>query len=92
MFWRRKGRKSEELTAGDPDEVDHQKQMALEIILDAWDEGLTRASSEILASTAIFAALTDMVDLHGEEIVAEMVSNLSRRVRAGEFTLQDDEE
>jgi hypothetical protein len=40
-----------------------------------------------LASTAIFAALTDMIDLHGEEAVADMCATLSERVRSGEFTL-----
>lgn len=67
-----------------------QKARALDLILDAWDAALKDGvAPELLASTAIFAALTDMVDLYGPEPVAEMCAGLPARVRAGEFTLTD---
>src|SRR5690606_14064028 len=70
-----------------PDETD-QRRMALQSILDAWDEALAEGvGSDILATTAIFAALSDMVEAYGEEPVAEMAEGLADRVRQGEFTL-----
>jgi hypothetical protein len=69
---------------------EEQKRFALEAILAAWDEALRKGvDAEMLASTAIFAALADMVDIYGEEAVAEMCDGLPARVRAGEFTLKD---
>lgn len=68
-----------------------EKSIALEVLLAAWDEALARGvSPELLASTALFAAFTDMVDIHGEEAVADFAADLPRRIRAGEFTFKDD--
>jgi len=69
-----------------------QKALALDAILEAWDGALARGvEPALLASTAIFAALTDMVDLYGEEAVAELCAGLPERVRRGEFTFQEGE-
>lgn len=77
----------EALDALTPDETD-QRRMALQSILDAWDDALADGvGADILATTAIFAALSDMVEAYGEEAVAEMASGLADRVRQGEFTL-----
>lgn len=68
-----------------------QKKLALDAIVTAWEAALARGvEAELLASTAIFAALTDMVDLHGEEPVAQMCDALAARIRSGEFTLGKD--
>ncbi|MGB5094154.1 MAG: hypothetical protein WBN97_12750 [Parvibaculum sp.] len=65
-----------------------QRRVALQNILDAWDEALAEGvDADILATTAIFAALSDMVEAYGEEAVAEMADGLPDRVRQGEFTL-----
>ena len=65
-----------------------QKRRALELLLAAWDAALAEGvEPELLATTAIFAALTDMVDAHGEAPVADLVAGLPERIRAGEFTL-----
>jgi len=65
-----------------------QKSRALDVILEAWDRALRDGvAPEYLASTAIFAALTDMIDIFGAEPVAEMCAGLPARVRAGEFSL-----
>lgn len=70
-----------------PNETE-QRRMALQNILDAWDEALAEGvCADILATTAIFAALSDMVEAYGEEAVAEMTTGLPDRVRQGEFTL-----
>lgn len=74
-------------TPPSPLSQDEQKARALEAILNAWDQALNAGvEPEMLASTAIFAALTDMVDLYGVEPVAEMCEGLPERLRAGEFT------
>lgn len=72
---------------------DTQKARALELLLDAWDTGLNEGiEPEVLATAAMFAALTDMVDLHGEDAVATMAEELPARIRDGEFTLEDEDE
>jgi len=64
------------------------KARALNLILDAWDKALAEgAEPEIVASVAIYAALTDMVDRFGPEAVADFCATLPDRIRAGEFTL-----
>jgi hypothetical protein len=70
---------------------DEQKARALALILDAWELALGEGvEPELLASAALFAAFTDMIDLHGTEAVAVMAEGLAARVRAGEFTLSDE--
>lgn len=83
-------RNGEEPTALPAEEA---KKIALELLLDAWDEALAEGvEPEMLATTAIFAALTDMVDLYGEEAVAKMAAGLPERIRAGEFSLAPSDE
>ena len=68
--------------------LEDQRTLALEILLDAWDAALEQGvTPDILTNTAIFAALTDMIDFHGEEMTAQMAESLPARIRAGEFTL-----
>ncbi|NWH09291.1 MAG: hypothetical protein HXY22_11730 [Alphaproteobacteria bacterium] len=65
-----------------------EKRIALSLLLDAWAAALARGvSPEAIATTAIFAALSDMIDLHGQEEVARLCDALPARVRKGEFTL-----
>ncbi len=69
---------------------DEQKSLALELILQAWDEALGKGCEpELIATSAIFAALTDMVDIYGEEPVADMADSLADRIRRGEFSMRD---
>jgi hypothetical protein len=82
------------MTSDDPSSPlseDEQKKLALELILDAWDTGLARGvQPEMLASTAIYAALTDMIDIYGVDAVAQLCEGLPERIREGEFTLADE--
>jgi len=67
---------------------DEQRRIALQIFLDAWDDALAEGvNPDVLASTAIFAALSDMVETYGEEAVSEMAEGMKDRVQQGEFTL-----
>lgn len=69
------------------------KALALDLILDAWAAALNAGvAAEELASVAMFAALADMVDAHGEAAVAEFCAGLPARVRAGEFSIARDAE
>jgi len=67
---------------------DAQKRRALQHILEAWDKALSDGvEPELMATSAIFAALSDMIDIYGEEPVADMAETLPGRIRAGEFSL-----
>lgn len=78
------------MSGGNPTDAE-QKTIALDLILHAWDEALQQGvTPEMLASTALFAALADMIDIHGEAAVAQFCADLPTRVRAGEFSLKDD--
>ncbi|CFW98495.1 conserved protein of unknown function [Candidatus Filomicrobium marinum] len=62
---------------------------ALQLILTAWDEGEeSGVAPELMAYAAIFAAMTDLVTLFGEDAVAKMAGSLEQRVKLGEFTLR----
>lgn len=72
---------------------DEQKRLALRMILEVWEDALAQGiSAEMVASSAIFAALTDMIEHYGEHAVAEMVAEWPERIREGEFTLSEDAE
>lgn len=77
------------MSAGaEPLSEEQAKAAALRAIVSAWEAALAQGvGAELLASAAIFAALTDMVDLYGEQPVAGFCEGLADRVRAGEFTL-----
>lgn len=61
---------------------------ALNLILEAWDEGTeTGVAPELMAYAAIFTALTDLVSIYGEDAVVTMTQGLVRRVESGEFSL-----
>jgi hypothetical protein len=74
-----------------PDERDaeEQKTVAMQFLLDAWEDALSSGCApELIATSAINAALSDLVDLFGEEHVADMASGLSDRIRRGEFSMR----
>lgn len=69
-------------------DIEQQKQTALRHILDAWQDAVIDGiDSDMLATAAIFAALSDMIVSYGEEQVAEMIEALPERIRHGEFTI-----
>lgn len=64
------------------------KYAALRYILDAWEEAVYDGiDPDCIATAAIFAALSDMIDSYGEEPVARMTEGLPGRIRHGEFTV-----
>ena len=63
-------------------------QVALEYVAEAWneaeDDGLSPVS---LAHASLFAAITSLVEHHGEEATAELIASLPDRIRHGEYNL-----
>jgi hypothetical protein len=60
---------------------------ALELILSAWQEGTESGiDSELMAYAALYAALSDLVGIFGEEPIAALSEGLAERIRSGEFT------
>jgi hypothetical protein len=69
-------------------ESDDHSFKALGLILAAWDEGTEcGVAPEQMAYAALFAALTDLVSIFGEDAVVELARGLERRLQQGEFTL-----
>ena len=69
-------------------QIREQKQAALRYILDAWEEAVYDGiEPDLLATAAMFAALSDMVVTYGEEAVATMTDGLAERIQHGEFTV-----
>lgn len=61
---------------------------ALNLILAAWDEGEENGvAPELMAYAALFTALSDLVDIYGEDAVATLARGLEQRVRLGEFSM-----
>lgn len=61
---------------------------ALNLIIEAWEEGAeTGIAPEMMAYAALYTALTDLVASFGEREVVRLVEGLKPRVERGEFTL-----
>jgi hypothetical protein len=64
--------------------------VALGLMLAVWEEGAEcGVASELIAYAALYTALTDLVTDFGEEAVADLMTQLSRRVRSGEFSIAE---
>ena len=70
------------------DEDSAERQVALEYLAEAWnaaeDDGV---ESIALAHASLFAALTSLVERHGEQATADLVATLPDRLRSGEYNL-----
>jgi len=61
--------------------------VALGLILAAWEEGADcGVAAELIAYAAIYAAVTDLIADFGEDPVADLLAQLSDRVRTGNFS------
>ena len=71
-----------------PNAEREERQIALEYIAEAWNEAEDDGVSSLaLAHASLFAALTSLVEHHGESATADMVASLTDRVRSGEYNL-----
>ena len=74
--------------ATDERSIAEKKRLALSYLSDAWDEALAAAiDPDILANSALFLALSDLVAAYGEEAVAEFARQLPKRIEALEFSI-----
>ncbi len=68
--------------------ISEQKRVALAYLTQAWGEAeADGVDSDVLAHTALFAALSDLVLTYGEDAVAELAAGFETRIRNREFTL-----
>jgi len=68
--------------------IAEKKRAALDYLTEAWDEALAEGiDPEILAHAALFAALSDLIRIYGEDPVAGLVATLGDRIKRAEFTL-----
>ena len=68
--------------------IAEKKRAALDLVLDAWAVGVDNGiDSEIMAHAALFAAISDLLEIYGEEPVANLAARLPQRIHDGEFTL-----
>lgn len=66
-----------------------ERQLALEYLAEAWNEAEDDGvESSALAHASLFAALTTLVDVYGEEAVAKLIGALPDRIRSGEYNLE----
>jgi len=65
-----------------------ERQVALEYVAEAWNEAEDDGVSSVaLAHASLFAAITSMVEHHGENLTAELIASLPDRIRHGEYNL-----
>ena len=66
-----------------------QKHMALDFLSEAIDEAVANGiQPDIVLNAALFASLSVLVSVYGEEAVSEMAAALSDRILNGEFSLE----
>jgi hypothetical protein len=68
---------------------DHeQKRIALGYLQEAWAEArLDGIDGDCLAQACLFAAFAELVTTYGEDAAATFADGLSKRIRNGEFSL-----
>ncbi len=66
-----------------------QKRVALGYIQEAWAEArLDGVDGDCLAQTCLFAAFAELVSTYGEDASATFAEGLPKRIRNGEFTVE----
>lgn len=77
-----------QLTDPDPIEVERQKQRALCMLNDIWDEASDEGMNlDLMSHAALFQALSSLVLVYGEDAVSELCKTLSSRVLTGDYSL-----
>lgn len=74
--------------SGLAEEASAERQLALEYIAECWnDAGDDGVAEDALAHASLFAALTALVEQHGEIATAALIETLPERIRAGDYNL-----
>ncbi|MDC9822640.1 hypothetical protein PRN20_02740 [Devosia sp. ZB163] len=65
-----------------------ERQVALEYVAEAWNEAEDDGVATLaLAHASLFAAITSLVEYHGESAVAALIASLPAKIEAGEYSL-----
>ena len=65
-----------------------ERQLALEYVADAWNAAEEDGVAQLaLAHASLFAALTALVERHGEDATAALIETLPDRIRSGDYNL-----
>ena len=80
--------KSSPVMEYEPLEIDRQKQQALSILGDVWDQASDDGLDiDCLSHAALFQAISSLVLAYGEDSVANFCKGLPERIERGDFTL-----
>jgi len=72
----------------EPGSEREQKMAALSYLNEAWAEArLDGVDDDAMAQACLFAAIAELVTTYGESAAADYADKLSKRIRNGEFTL-----
>ncbi|WP_319531646.1 hypothetical protein [uncultured Cohaesibacter sp.] len=70
-------------------EIDRQKQRALGLLDEIWDQACDDGLDlDCLAHAALFQALFSLVLAYGEEEVSQLISTLPERILCGDYSLE----
>jgi hypothetical protein len=62
---------------------------AMNLVVDAYEAALGKGlPPATVATAALSSAISLMVQIHGQEVVAKMIEDLPPKIRRGEFTHQ----
>jgi hypothetical protein len=71
-----------------PKSDQEQKQAALGYLHEAWAEAcLDGIDGDCMAQACLFTALSELVSTYGEDAAARFAEGLSKRIAAGEFSI-----
>jgi hypothetical protein len=77
------------IRARDPLPDHEQKRIAVGYLQEAWAEArLDGIEADCLAQACLFTALAELVTTYGEDAAATFAEGLSKRIRNGEFSLE----
>lgn len=75
--------------SGEPIPDHEQKRVALGYLQEAWAEArLDGIDGDCLAQACLFAAFAEFVTTYGEEAAAHFAEGLGKRIRNGEFSIE----
>jgi hypothetical protein len=70
-------------------EPDHEKQVALDLVLEAWNEARQYGvDGDCMAQICLFTAFSELVSTYGEEAAARYAAGLPERIGNGEFSIE----
>ena len=70
-------------------QIAEKKRLALSCLTEAWDSATSEGvDPEIFSHAALFMALAELIEIYGEDAVADLASSLPSKIRAFQFSVQ----